>query len=159
MRAMDELDRKLCSVQAALFERSLAASPGSSASFVRRFMRSPLAQRIDSGSFPFESDELHVLIEEVDSHYTAAPYGSEKYTANEMHWMGYLYRCLCQITGKPSKEVYRLIGARELRTLYYPYHSLDPEQAAERILEAKGLLGVSHIERGVRILKAIRGIA
>lgn len=76
-----------------------------------------------------------------------------------MYWMGYFYRCWCCLTGDSSKAVYSIIGARELRSLYYPYHSLDTRQAVERVMEAKGLLGQSQIERGVILLKKIRGLA
>jgi hypothetical protein len=49
------------------------------------------------------------------------------------------------------------IKPAELRLLYYPYHSLDPEQAIERILEAKGIslqnTEIEITERGVKILR------
>ena len=48
-----------------------------------------------------------------------------------MYWTGYLYR-------------------------YWAYHSLDPEQAIERIKEAKGLTEENQIKRGVEILRRIR---
>ena len=44
---------------------------------------------------------------------------------------------------------------KELRDLYYPYHSLDPSQAIERILEAKGKLENDLTQRGVEILRSI----
>ena len=44
----------------------------------------------------------------------------------------------------------------ELEKLYFPYHSLDPEQAIERIMEAKGLKEEDEIARGVEIMRRVR---
>ena len=38
-----------------------------------------------------------------------------------------------------SVSVYKTIKPKELRGLFLPYHTLDPSQAIERILEAKGI--------------------
>ena len=40
--------------------------------------------------------------------------------------------------------------------LYFPYHSLDPEQAIERIKESKGIVPEDDIKRGVEILRKVR---
>ena len=44
---------------------------------------------------------------------------------------------------------------KELRQLYYPYHSLDPAQAIERILESKNLGEEDLTQKGVEILRRI----
>ena len=44
---------------------------------------------------------------------------------------------------------------KDLRKLYYPYHSLDPAQAIERILEDSGSKEEDYTEKGVRILRGI----
>lgn len=54
-----------------------------------------------------------------------------------------------------SKQVYKQMKAKELRQLYYPYHSLDPAQAIERILESNGSEEEDYTEKGVRILREI----
>ena len=98
------------------------------------------------------------MVEEVDSEFGGKPYGSAKYSADELHWMGYIYRYWCGLTGETSKAVYKTVPARELRSFYPAYHTLDPEQAVERIREAKGRPGteVDEIRRGVEHLKALR---
>ncbi|WP_165171030.1 hypothetical protein [Adlercreutzia sp. ZJ242] len=158
MIELSEAQRKLCRTQADIFEASTRLSTSGSAVFVRRFMRSDLARRMDEGGFPFESNSLEQIIETVEASYAAGPYGSETYSANEMHWMGFFYRCWCCATGSSSKSAYAAIGARELRRLYYPYHSLDPTQAVERVMEAKRMSREQGIERGVEVLKVIRNI-
>lgn len=69
--------------------------------------------------------------------------------------MGYLYRYWAYTYEISSKHVYKQMKANELRKLYYPYHSLDPAQAIERILESKGIEEEDYIEKGVRILREI----
>ena len=57
-----------------------------------------------------------------------------------------------------SKQLYRLVKPKELRDLYYPYHSLDPANAIERIMEAKGIKEYTEgemIQRGVEILRRL----
>lgn len=158
MKRMTQEDREACSFQARIFEASVTQSDDSSAVFIRRFMRSELAKRLDAGNFAAETISPQMAVRDIDAAYEREGYGSEKYSKNEMHWIGYFYRCFCCVTGKSSKEAFRFIGARELRKLYYPYHSLETEQAVERVLDAKEPKASSQIERGVQILKTIRGI-
>ena len=47
------------------------------------------------------------------------------------------------------------ISAKELRELYYPYHSLDPANAIQRILESKNLVEEDLTQKGVQILRRI----
>ena len=47
------------------------------------------------------------------------------------------------------------LAPKELRKLYYPYHSRDPAQAIERILEGNGSKEEDYTEKGVRILREI----
>ena len=138
MRKLTEDERRLCSQQAQIFEASADVSLCGSAVFIRRFMYSSLAARMDGQPMPLEQAPTRQLVKEVDAEF-GAPYGSECYSRAELHWMGYLYRYWCSATGKSSKAVFRSIGARELRGLYPAYHTLDPAQAIERILESKGL--------------------
>lgn len=150
--------RNICIMQAKLFETSIEVSACGSAVFVRRFMNSNIAKRLDDGSYIYESDTVEQAIHEVDAEYNNTIYGSEKYSPSEMHWMGYIYRYLCFTTQITSKRAYKVIGARELRALYQPYHSLDINQAIERIMEAHGCKSAPQdsISYGVDILKKIR---
>ena len=153
---LDEFTRKLCAAQAEIFSASTTRSEGGSAVFVRRFMRSGLARRMDAGAFPFESLSPEQSVDLVEKAFSRKPYGHEIYSADEMYWMGYFYRAFCVTTGRSSKAAYAAIGARELRGLYFPYHSLDIEQAIGRVAEAKGLSCEDQIARGVSVLKRIR---
>jgi hypothetical protein len=119
-------------------------------------MRSSLARRLDEGAYLVEATSHEHMFDELEAEYGAGKYGSDIYSADEMYWMGYLYRYWSLAFGMPSKTVYKTIGARELRGLYYPYHTLAVEAAIGRIMEAKGLEEETPVERGVRLLKAIQ---
>lgn len=155
MKAFDENGLKLCRMQGEVFALSAKKVPCSSAVFLRRFMRSSVAERMDQGGFQFESCSVNSVFREIEEEFGYTEYGSEKYGIEELYWMGYLYRYWCFTLEKSSKQVYKIIQPKELRTLFYPYHSLDPANAIERILEAKGLNCQDYTKAGVKILRRI----
>ncbi|MEI3191800.1 MAG: hypothetical protein V8S36_06115, partial [Lachnospiraceae bacterium] len=81
-----------------------------------------------------------------------------KYSKNEIYWIGYIYRYFSYTYELSSVRVYKTIKPRELRELFVPYHSMDPSQAIERILEAKNLIfdEKKELERQYNIFKKIR---
>ena len=94
----------------------------------------------------------------VDEEYGATDYGSVKYTHNEMYWIGYIYRYFSFTYDLSSSQVYKIIKPKELRGLFLPYHTMDPSQAIERILEAKGMFidEDTELQRQYEIFKRIR---
>ena len=157
MRKMDSLGLRLCSYQAELFERSLSGTECSSKIFVRRFMNSDLARRMDSIGFLFDSLDVSDALAELDAQYGPSSYGNEKFSNEEMHWVGYIYRYWAYTYELSSKQLYKKKKPDELRKLYFPYHSLDPLQAIERILEGTGPEeSADDIARGVIILRNVR---
>ena len=160
MRKMDALGHKLCSYQAVLFESSIEQAKCSSKIFIRRFMNSDLARRMDRAGVLFDSLAVPDALSEIEAQYGTSTYGKEKFTIEEMHWIGYIYRYWAYITEKTSKQIYKRIKPEELRKRYFPYHSLDPQQAIERIMEEtkpEGQGGIDDIARGVMILRKVRG--
>ncbi len=153
MTAMDEMGLKLCKVQARIFSQSTASAQCSSPVFIRRFMNSDIAARMDRGSFLFEAVDEKGVFSEIEEEYGACSYGKVKFSENELYWLGYIYRYWCYTHQKTSKQVYKLIKPSELKALYFPYHSLDPAMAIERILEAKGLSEADMTKRGVQLLR------
>ena len=73
-----------------------------------------------------------------------------------MHWIGYIYRYWAYTYEKSSKQLFKYIKPDELRALYFPYHSLDPAQAIERIIESKGTDIGDQIAKGVEIMRIVR---
>lgn len=155
MKRIDEEGLKLCTLQADVFADSLEAMQCSSPIFIRRFMHSQAASRMDRRGFLLGASDAGCILNEVDAQYGSTSYGKERYGREELYWMGYLYRYWAYTYEKSSKQVYKQMKARELRKLYYPYHSLDPAQAIERILESSGSEEADYTERGVRILREI----
>lgn len=155
MRAFDEIGLKMCQMQAEVFVQSVSALECSSAIFLRRFMLSKVAARMDEGGFVYEACTNDSILQEIEEEFGPTDYGKEKYSTEELYWMGYLYRYWCYTYEKTSKQVYKLIKPKELRELYFPYHSLDPAQAIERILEAKDMKEEDLTQKGVEILRRI----
>lgn len=155
MKKMDEEGLKLCALQADVFAGSLTAMRCSSPIFIRRFMNSQVASRMDRRGFMLGASNATCILNEVDSQYGQTSYGKERYGQEELYWLGYLYRYWAYTYEKSSKQVYKQMKVKDLRKLYYPYHSLDPAQAIERILEASGSEEEDYTEKGVRILRTI----
>lgn len=156
MKEFDEYGLEICRYQAKLFSESLNRTKCSSPIFLRRFMYSETARRMDKNGFLFEAFSVTDVIEEIEEEYGESAYGTIRYDREELYWMGYIYRYWAYMQKMSSKSLYRLVKPEELRKLYFPYHSLDPGQAVERIMESKGLSEEDYIKRGVEILRRIR---
>ena len=153
MRKIDEIGLKLCKMQAEVFSASVKETNCSSLIFMRRFMNSGVAQRMDLGGFLFEACDVNQILQEIETEFGESSYGKEKYSEAELYWIGYVYRYWSYTYQKTSKQVYKIIKPKELCSLYYPYHSLDPAQVIERILEAKDLNEKDFTARGVKIMR------
>lgn len=158
MKKMNRDGLLLCGLQAKAFENSIKKMDSSSEIFIRRFMRSRIAKRLDDESILDSNIQADDILDLVDEEYGISNYGSVKYTRNEMYWIGYIYRYFAITYELTSAQVYKIIKPRELRSLFLPYHTMDPSQAIERILEAKGLLTdeKSELERQYKIFRKIR---
>ena len=148
----------LCELQATAFENSIDKMDSSSEIFIRRFMKSKVAKRLDNESVLNSNMLANDILQLLNEEYGVTDYGSVKYTHNEMYWIGYIYRYFAIICDLTSSQVYKIIKPKELRGLFLPYHTLDPSQAIERILEAKGIFPDENkeLERQYKIFKKIR---
>lgn len=158
MKKIDKDGLLLCELQATAFENSVDKLDSSSEIFIRRFMKSQIAKRIDNGSVLESNIQANDILELVEEEYGVSNYGSVKYTHNEIYWIGYIYRYFAITYELTSVQVYKIVKPKELRGLFLPYHTMDPSQAIERILEAKGILtdDVVELERQYAIFKSIR---
>lgn len=148
----------LCELQATAFENSIEKMDSSSEIFIRRFMKSEIAKRLDNESILESNIQANDILELINEEYGISNYGSVKYTRNEIYWIGYLYRYFAFTYELSSAQVYKIVKPKELRGLFLPYHTMDPAQAIERILEAKGMLTdeKKELERQYEIFKRIR---
>lgn len=127
MRGFDADGLLVCRYQASIFERSLIKTECGSAVFIRRFMNSDVAAHLDTSTFANEATAPDEAFDLIDKQYGPSTYGSERYSADELYWMGYLYRYL------------------------------DPAQAIERIAEARGFsLAPLTLDEQVELLRRIR---
>ncbi len=148
----------LCELQAKAFELSLEVMLTSSAIFIRRFMNSEVANSMDNGVFLEHNIGEKGLLARINEEYGISQYGTEKYTKNELYWIGYIYRYYVYTYEISSRQAYKTIKPKELRSLFLPYHTLDPKGAIERILESKGLIidKDSELKRQYEIFRKIR---
>lgn len=158
MKKMDKDGLLLCELQAKTFEESVEATDVSSEIFIRRFMNSKVTSLMDRDDFLQRNMQPKDIIEEIEEEYGYSQYGSVKYSKNELYWIGYIYRYYSYTYELSSVQVYKIIKPKELRGLFLPYHTLDPAQAIERILEAKNLImdEDAELQRQFQIFKKIR---
>ena len=140
MRKISKDGILLCTLQAETFEKSVEKMDTSSEIFIRRFMKSEIAKRFDNESILESNIQANDILELINEEYGISNYGSVKYTRNEMFWIGYIYRYFAFTYNMTSAQIYKIVKPKELRDLFLPYHTMDPAQAIERILEAKGML-------------------
>lgn len=159
-REMDQVGLLLCDVQGKIFEQSVTSEECSSSIFIRRYMNSKFVSRMDNLTFINESMTIEEIFEELDIEYGKTSYGKIKFSVNEMYWIGYIYRYLSYVYQIDSKNAYKIIKGTELRHLFFAYHSLDPMNAIDRILEAKSLVldkdSSQLTKEGVKILRSIK---
>ena len=158
MKKIDNDGLLLCEMQAKAFELSGIEQNTSSAVFIRRFMNSDVAKQLDNMAVLRSNMQAADILKLIDEEYGKSEYGSVQYSLNELYWIGYIYRYYAYTYDKTSKQVYKIVKPKELRDLFLPYHTMDPAQAIDRILEAKGLTNEDACEekRQFEIFKKIR---
>lgn len=150
--------RRICDMQASLFEKSVGESPMGSAAFVRRFMNSDIAREFDSLALLDDSKTVEDVLQSLDEQYGPSAYGSTKCHRDVMHWVGYIYREICYCNEISSSHAYKLLPFSYVASSYEAYHTLDPYAAAKRLLESKGISFEEKElnQKGLETLKRIR---
>ena len=121
-------------------------------------MKSEIAKRFDNESVLESNIQPNDILELINEEYGISDYGSVKYKRNEIYWIGYIYRYFAFTYDISSAQFYKIVKPKELRGLFLAYHTLDPAQAIERILEAKGMLidEEEELKRQYEIFRRIR---
>ena len=158
MKKIDKDGLLLCELQANTFELSVSESETSSEIFIRRFMNSGIAKKFDSTAILETNIQPKDVLDRIKEEYGESKYGTVRYSKAEIYWIGYIYRYFAYTFSWTSVKIYKTVKPKELRGLYYPYHSLDPAQAIERILESKGFPQNEdeELDRQYRIYRKIR---
>lgn len=156
MKKLDQSGLILCDLQAKVFESSVSNLPCSSEIFIRRFMNSDVVRELDSG---YALDAVITpagILERIEEQYGATEYGSVKYTANEIFWIGYIYRYFAYTYELSSSHVYKLVKPKELRKMYPAGHTMDCSAAIERIIESQKIVFADTIEKQYQVYRRIR---
>lgn len=133
---MDDTCLLMCKYQSDLFEYSIKYLKCSSRYFFKKFMNSSIASRMDKKGFIYESIDYPAILNDLKKE-TDLSRGSVKTPSNIMAWVGYLCRYWAYKYNISSKKIYSIIHLDEFERLYDAYHSLDVNEAIERINEAK----------------------
>ena len=105
----------LCKLQAETFEDSIDKMDTSSDIFIRRFMKSEIAKRLDNESVLESNIQANDILELINEEYGISNYGTVKYTRNEIYWIGYIYRYFVYTYELSSAHVYKIVKPKELR--------------------------------------------
>ena len=84
MKELDKDGRILCELQGKIFERSAKEYTTSSAVFVRRYMNSDYAARMDREGFADRPTDVQDAFDSLDEQYGASQYGSLVYAQDEL---------------------------------------------------------------------------
>ena len=132
-KTLNGFQRQLCHIQGRLFERSLKKGR-ESMDFIEKFMRSTTCNYLD---MPFDRLQwageeyiLENLLEEV-----SVRSDGEKYSKEEMFWIGYVYRYWHLLTGESSREIYAQANAERMKMCYPGFHALDVQMAIDNLKE------------------------
>ena len=118
MIKIDRDGKRLCDIQAELFEKSVSTQDMSSEVFVRRFMNSKIAIELDSKAFLDDSKTINDIFADLDLQYGKTTYGSLKYNKDIMYWVGYLYRYFCYTYDVSSKQAYKYLPLKYVASTF-----------------------------------------
>lgn len=130
MRKFNEQALELCKIQGQIFAESTNKIKGSSLLFIRRYMNSTFCNKLDNMTYLFEKDNVFDEINNCGNK-------GIKISKDILYWVGYIYRYWAYTYNLSSKNIYKIIPGSEIVSLYGPYHTLDPENAIQRIYEHK----------------------
>ncbi len=153
MNCLHEINEKgfaLAKMQGEIFEESVYKE-APSYFFILSFMRSSGASIMDAPSLEDPSFSKEGALREALEGTLVAK--GEVYSPNQMHWIGYIYRTISYCYEIRSIKLVRVAPPSYLRSVYLPYHTLDPLKAAGLILEERQVKLLSKEERIEMIFK------
>lgn len=141
MRQIDYDGLLMCRIQGKIFEKSLDFLNCSSPVFIKKYMYSEDAKSMDICNFLNKSKSDIQVLEDIKDN----SYGSIRYSKDELYWIGYIYRYFAYTYELSSKYIFKCINGVSLKELYYTYHTFDPSNAIERIVEDYNI-GLNNID-------------
>lgn len=153
MKPLSSMEIQLCKKQAKIFEASIKSAEYSSPIFIRRFMYSSVAKSMDDELFLYTSNSVEDVFAILDQEFGKSSYGKEKYSEEQMYWIGYIYRCLSIKYHLSSKSVYKLFNAKDIVKYYNICHTFDIVDAAERMMESISYDSTSIEQKAYNLMK------
>lgn len=138
MRRFDHGGLLLAEYQGKLFEKSVELNC-STGIFVRRFIHSELLKKLDVNNPVMVSLDINEGLDSITEQFGETDYGKEKYSADAMFWMGYMYRYISYTREASTKFVMDLWDYKKMSDLYYSFHTQDPEWCVRSMLEMLNL--------------------
>ena len=77
------------------------------------------------------------------------------YSFEEMNWIGYFYRTYCYLFNISSSKAFKDIPISFLRSVYYPYHSLDIRKAIDMVIKNLNINEIDNEERAYELVRKI----
>ncbi|MCF0112241.1 MAG: antitoxin [Erysipelotrichaceae bacterium] len=119
-----------------LFERSEELTC-SSPVFMRRFIHSDVLKSLDNNVYiSFDASES---IRSITEQFGETSYGKEKYSKGALFWIGYMYGYISYTREQPVSFVMKLFNYKQMNTVYYVYHTQDPEWCIANLLDINNL--------------------
>ena len=81
-------------------------------------MNSKICKSIDDGGILQTNMNDYDVVERVQEQYGESQYGSVKYTANELYWIGYIYRYYSYTYELSSIQVYKIISQKNYENYF-----------------------------------------
>ena len=78
-------------------------------------------------------------LDSITEQFGETDYGKDKYSADAMFWMGYMYRYISYTREASTKFVMDLWDYKKMSDLYYSFHTQDPEWCVRSMLEMLNL--------------------
>lgn len=139
MREFDTNGLRLAEYQGKLFELSTKECECSSNVFLRRFCYSSLLDVLDKNDASLLSLVPSEGILEIETQFGESSYGKNKYSAESLFWMGYIYRYISYTRNVKTKFIMCLFPPKKMNELYFAYHTQSPEWCVNSLLELNEL--------------------
>ena len=155
MRKFDHDGLLLAEYQGKLFERSFGLKC-STGIFMRRFFHSNLLKKLDTNNPAALSLDVEEGIDSITEQFADSEYGKLKYPKSSLFWIGYMYRYISYTRDVSTKFLMKTFSYSQIKTLYYKYHTQDPEWCVNGLLEVNNL-SEDIFDKNLRLKEIIKG--
>ncbi len=130
-----ELRLEQCLLQAEVFRMSVEKGYDSK-DFIRGFMMSATAGKLDADISRMQVETPAYILEDVAEGEPRCMHPGVCFPAEEMEWIGYLYRLWHCTTGETSKDIYRQADEETVRAAYHKCRNEDGREVIRKLKKA-----------------------